>query len=189
VGLLCLALEIASWAAPAHKDKNLHIYFVDVEGGQATLFVTPAGQSLLIDTGWPGNDGRDADRIVAAARKAGLNKIDYVRYPFSPGPCRRSFPVGRAYSSTFIDHRENRENDAGTIRNWRAYPALLATGKYKHRARPGNSCPSKEYERLSSVPTGTDQNRCPARDRENRTARVLNHIRQTRRRTCTPWAS
>ncbi len=64
--------------ACSHNDKSLHIYFVDVEGGQATLFVTPAGQSLLIDTGWPGNDGRDADRIVAAARKAGISKIDYV---------------------------------------------------------------------------------------------------------------
>ena len=46
VGVLCLGLGVASWAAPAHKDKDLHIYFVDVEGGQATLFVTPAGQSL-----------------------------------------------------------------------------------------------------------------------------------------------
>ena len=53
------------------KDKALHIYFVDVEGGQATLFVTPAGQSLLIDTGWPGNEGRDADRIVAAREEGG----------------------------------------------------------------------------------------------------------------------
>lgn len=76
---LSLGLVIASWAAPAPQaDKSLHIYFVDVEGGQATLFVTPAGQSLLIDTGWPGNDGRDADRIVAAAKKAGIGKIDYV---------------------------------------------------------------------------------------------------------------
>jgi len=74
VALLCLSLGLASWAAPAQKDKNLHIYFVDVEGGQATLFVTPAGQSLLIDTGWPGNDGRDADRIIAAARKAASAK-------------------------------------------------------------------------------------------------------------------
>ena len=51
--------------------KTLRVYFVDVEGGQATLFVTPAGQSLLIDTGWDGNEGRDADRIVAAAKIGG----------------------------------------------------------------------------------------------------------------------
>jgi len=55
------------WAATAHQEQ-LQIFFVDVEGGQATLFITPTGQSLLIDTGWPGNNGRDADRILAAAK-------------------------------------------------------------------------------------------------------------------------
>src|SRR5580658_10141611 len=69
----------ATLAAPAPAaEKSLRVYFVDVEGGQATLFVTPEGQSLLIDTGWDGNNGRDADRIVAAAKSAGLTKIDYV---------------------------------------------------------------------------------------------------------------
>src|SRR5437868_5159057 len=75
IALVC-AIAALGVAAPGKKD--LQIYFVDVEGGQATLFVTPSGQSLLIDTGWPGNNGRDADRIVAAAKKAGLSKIDYV---------------------------------------------------------------------------------------------------------------
>jgi len=65
-------------AAAATDAKPLHVYFIDVEGGQATLFVTPAHESLLIDTGWPGNDGRDADRIVATAKRAGLSQIDYV---------------------------------------------------------------------------------------------------------------
>src|ERR1700682_6201081 len=68
----------ASAIPPGDAQKPLQVYFVDVEGGQATLFVTPAGQSLLIDTGWPGFDGRDADRIVAAAKNAGLKKIDFV---------------------------------------------------------------------------------------------------------------
>src|SRR6202158_4827379 len=78
-GLLSLFLPPVAPAVPAPESRRtLQIYFVDVEGGQATLFVTPEGQSLLIDTGWPGNDGRDADRIVAAARKAGLSKIDFV---------------------------------------------------------------------------------------------------------------
>ncbi len=57
---------------------DLHVWFVDVEGGQATLFVTPQGTSLLIDTGWEDHDGRDADRIAAAARAAGLHRIDFV---------------------------------------------------------------------------------------------------------------
>ena len=51
--LLVFGLVATAWAAPsADVKKSLRIYFVDVEGGQATLFVTPKGQSLLIDTGW-----------------------------------------------------------------------------------------------------------------------------------------
>src|SRR5207249_8753552 len=55
-GILSVLLASACWAAPApDTQKPLQVYFVDVEGGQATLFVTPEKQSLLIDTGWPGN--------------------------------------------------------------------------------------------------------------------------------------
>src|SRR5271167_1201809 len=70
--------SVASAVPPADAQKPLQIYFIDVEGGQATLFVTPAGQSLLIDTGWPGFEGRDADRIVTAVKHAGISKIDFV---------------------------------------------------------------------------------------------------------------
>lgn len=56
--------------------KGLDIYFIDVEGGAATLIVTPAGQSLLIDTGFPGE--RDAGRIAKVALEvAGLKQIDH----------------------------------------------------------------------------------------------------------------
>jgi len=57
---------------------ELEIYFIDVEGGQATLIVSPSGESMLVDAGWPGFDGRDANRIVATAKRAGLEKIDYL---------------------------------------------------------------------------------------------------------------
>src|SRR5262245_29591559 len=50
--------------------KSLRIYWIDVEGGAATLVVTPEGGSLLMDCGWPGT--RDADRIAATAKAAGL---------------------------------------------------------------------------------------------------------------------
>jgi competence protein ComEC len=76
--MLTLGSLANGWAAPKAPEKTLQVYFVDVEGGQATLFVTPEHQSLLIDTGWPGYDGRDADRIAAAAKAAGIGKIDYV---------------------------------------------------------------------------------------------------------------
>ena len=71
---IALLAGLPSWAAT----RDLRVYFIDVEGGQSTLFVTPTGQSLLIDTGWPDNDGRDADRILAATKSAGISKIDYV---------------------------------------------------------------------------------------------------------------
>jgi competence protein ComEC len=110
--------------------KALEIYFVDVEGGQATLFVTPEGQSLLIDTGWPGHAGRDADRTVAAARKAGLSKIDFVLLTHyhvdHAGGVPQLFakiPVG-----AFIDHGANREpGDRETEQSWEAYQKLVAS--------------------------------------------------------------
>ena len=64
-------------AGPASA-RNLEIFFIDVEGGQSTLIVTPAGQSLLIDAGYGGRDARDARRILAAAREAHIDHIDYL---------------------------------------------------------------------------------------------------------------
>jgi competence protein ComEC len=60
------------------QTRNLEIYWIDTEGGAATLIVTPSGQSLLADSGNPGSDDRDAKRIFAATQAAGLKKIDYL---------------------------------------------------------------------------------------------------------------
>jgi competence protein ComEC len=65
-------------AAQTSTAKALDIYVIDVEGGEATLFVSPSGQSMLVDAGWPGLNGRDADRIAGIARLAGLEQIDYL---------------------------------------------------------------------------------------------------------------
>jgi competence protein ComEC len=83
ISILALAVGQCAMAG------TLEIYFIDVEGGQSTLLVTPSGESLLIDTGWAGNGApgskpgdaalsRDANRIRAAARDAGIKQIDYV---------------------------------------------------------------------------------------------------------------
>ena len=145
--LILLAVAIAStslWAA-GPLQKPLRIYFVDVEGGQATLFITPAGQSLLIDTGWPGNDSRDAKRIAALAKGEHLAKIDYVLITHyhqdhvgGVPQLAAQIPIG-----TFIDHGENREtNNADTENGYEAYQKLLATGKYQHIvAKPGDKLP------------------------------------------------
>src|SRR5579864_9300456 len=128
-GLLGLVTEVHASAPPAAQ-KTLQIFFVDVEGGQATLFVTPAGQSLLIDTGWPGNEYRDADRIVAATKLAGLKKIDYVLITHFHVDHVGGVPqlVERIPVGTFIDHGPNRELDnADTARGYAAYEKLLET--------------------------------------------------------------
>jgi competence protein ComEC len=72
--LLFLAPALALIAGP----KTLDFYFIDVEGGQATLVVSPSGQSMLIDAGWRGSGGRDADRIAAAAKHAKIKEINYL---------------------------------------------------------------------------------------------------------------
>jgi beta-lactamase superfamily II metal-dependent hydrolase len=74
---LVLTLLLAAPLAHANeKTKTLDVTWIDSEGGGSTLIVTPAGESVLIDTGNPG--GRDSARIVAAAKAAGLSKIDYL---------------------------------------------------------------------------------------------------------------
>ena len=62
-------LLAAVFATPWLSARPLEIFFIDVEGGQSTLIVSPSGQSLLIDTGWRGFDGRDANRIVPRPRR------------------------------------------------------------------------------------------------------------------------
>src|SRR6059058_4614061 len=58
--------------------RNLAIYWIDAEGGAATLIVAPGGESLLVDTANRTPDDRDAKRILAAAKQAGITKIDYL---------------------------------------------------------------------------------------------------------------
>jgi len=65
------------WTSPPNAGR-LNIYYVDVEGGAATLIVAPSGESLLIDTGWPRPDARDAKRIRDAMRQAGITRIDHL---------------------------------------------------------------------------------------------------------------
>ena len=76
--LLLNAVLLLATARLLPAAKNLEIYFIDVEGGQATLMVPPGGESMLVDTGWGGFNRRDAERIAAAAKKAGVKRIDYL---------------------------------------------------------------------------------------------------------------
>ncbi len=77
---LAALVAAGSGCAFAQARTTLDVYVVDVEGGNATLFVAPSGQSLLIDTGnfGPQASVRDAERIMAAAKDAGLTQIDHL---------------------------------------------------------------------------------------------------------------
>src|SRR5882762_7297627 len=74
--MLGLALAVAVAQTKPAAGKTLDIYYIDVEGGQATLFVSPSGESLLVDTGFPGE--RDTGRILDTVKAAGLTQIDHL---------------------------------------------------------------------------------------------------------------
>ncbi len=77
--LLALGLFVASPLCANEQNGRLDFYFIDVEGGAATLIVTPAGESLLIDSGYPDNGGRDRDRILKVAKTiAKRSQLDHA---------------------------------------------------------------------------------------------------------------
>ena len=137
-------------AASPENGKGLEIYFVDVEGGQATLFVTPEGKSLLIDTGWPDNNGRDANRIMAAAKLAGIKQIDSLILTHYHIDHTGGFPQLAAAIPIrmVIDHGENREpKDPVTEGVYEEYQKVLAKEKLNRiMAKPGDTLPIEGLE-------------------------------------------
>ena len=128
---------------PAIADNKLRIYFVDVEGGAATLIVSPAGESLLADTGNPLPDDRDAKRIYAAAQQAGLKKIDYLVTTHFDGDHSGGVAalVKMIPIVNFYDHGDTTEAEKPRdVERWNAYKAAAAGGKRKS-VRPGDKIP------------------------------------------------
>ncbi len=141
--LLCLLIGIGAMpiAARAQASKLLNIYVVDVEGGNATLFVAPTGQSVLIDSGNGGPAGvRDAERILAAAKDAGVAQIDHLITTHWHGDHFGAMAdlAGRIPIKHFIDHGDNVQPQEGADEFLRSvYPTLYAKGT-RTVARPGD---------------------------------------------------
>jgi competence protein ComEC len=137
------ALPISPLAWP-QASNALSIYFVDVEGGQSTLFVSPSGQSMLVDTGFPGE--RDATRIAAAAKDAGVTKIDYLLITHYHGDHVGGVPelAKRLPIQTFIDHGPSAEQTLNVPQNYQAYASVRDQGGHQHiLATPGLRLPVK----------------------------------------------
>jgi beta-lactamase superfamily II metal-dependent hydrolase len=157
------ALLAAPAAATADTSRTLEIYFIDVEGGQSTLIVTPERHSVLIDTGWAGDGSgfrpgdpqaaRDANRIVAAARDAGISRIDYllithfhIDHDGSVAELSQLMPIG-----TFIDHSgpsaEADRASPGTKEAYEAYVKARSGGAHL-QPRPGERLPLSDVEAI-----------------------------------------
>jgi len=132
LGSAFLCLTAASAGAQSART-TLDIYVVDVEGGNATLFVNPAGESLLIDTGNANGAVRDAGRIFAAAKDAGLTQIDRLIITHWHGDhyggmaeLEKLIPIRE-----YMDHGPNQQPaEAADKFLAEVYPTLYAKGKH-----------------------------------------------------------
>jgi competence protein ComEC len=152
--LIAFALTLA--LAPFQAAKTLDIYFIDVEGGQSTLVVTPAGQAMLIDAGFPSTGSfssrpgdpavaRDPQRILAVAKLAGVSRIDYLLATHFHADHIGGVPELSQLIpiETFVDHggvTADADRVAGTIAIHQAY-AAVRTGKRHLEPRPGDRIP------------------------------------------------
>src|SRR5271170_673842 len=140
-----ILLGLCLWLAPVEgAPKPLQIYFIDVEGGQSTLIVDPQGESLLIDTGWDDFNGRDADRIMVAAKSAGIDHIDDVIITHYHTDHAGGVPqlASRIKIGTFFDHGPNTETSAATIASYNGYMKTAAEAK-RVTLKPGDEIPFK----------------------------------------------
>jgi len=147
--VLLLVLAVAALAAafpPAQNrtSKPLDIYVIDVEGGNATLFVSPSGESLLIDTGNAGPAAaRDAGRILAAMKDAGLQQIDHLIITHWHGDHFGGLAELASHTTIreFIDHGPNVQPAAAADEFLeKTYPFLYAKAKHTV-AKPGDKIP------------------------------------------------
>jgi beta-lactamase superfamily II metal-dependent hydrolase len=139
--LLMTLFFLSAWPSARQAEKTLDVYFIDVEGGHATLYVSPSGQSMLVDTGYAGFEGRDADRIVAAATRAGVKQIDYLVITHYHGDHVGGVAelAARLPIRNFVDHGPTSEQGERAA-PYRTYVQLRSKGTHLE-VKPGDQIP------------------------------------------------
>ena len=141
IALLCgLAGVAALVSAQTSAGRTLDIYYIDTEGGQSTLFVTPTGESLLVDTGNAG--ARDLDRIVAALAAAGVKQIDHMWTTHYHGDHVGAMEelAKRVPMKHFYDHGPMAANDRATPATFLPIYEALSKG-HRTTVKPGDKLP------------------------------------------------
>jgi beta-lactamase superfamily II metal-dependent hydrolase len=123
-------------------ERTLEIYVIDTEGGKSVLYVAPGGQSMLVDAGYTGFDGRDAKRILAAAKDADVRQIDYLvathyhqDHIGGISQIAALLPVRH-----FVDHGKNYETIKDVRALLQAYETQRDAGQYL-RVKAGDTIP------------------------------------------------
>lgn len=139
-GFVALALSAVVPVAQIRTAKTFDIYVIDVEGGNSQLHVSPSGESVLIDSGNGGAAAaRDADRIMAAVRDAGLEQIDHLITTHYHGDHVGGLAelATRVSIQEFIDHGTNVQPGPQIDPVMQQYATLYA--KARHRVvKPGD---------------------------------------------------
>lgn len=145
-------LTIASGLLRAQTPDTLEIYFIDTEGGQATLFVGPAGESLLVDSGNAGD--RDLGRIIDALGMAGVDRIDHMWTTHYHGDHMGSLLAlaDRIPIMHFYDHGEPHPNDRIVSQEFMAAYAELTEGR-RTIVRPADTVPMAGLD-ITTVASG-----------------------------------
>jgi beta-lactamase superfamily II metal-dependent hydrolase len=149
--ILALAVAVLPQVVRAQAGRaTLDIYVIDVEGGNSTLFITPAGQTVLIDTGNGGAAAvRDADRIMAAVKDAGVTQIDYLITTHWHGDHFGGMAefASRIPIKNFIDHGPNQQQPNAAAEDFlqNTYPGIYGKGKHIV-AKPGDKIPLKDVD-------------------------------------------
>ena len=145
-GALVFALSVLLSAPVLCGAQSLNLYFIDVEGGQATLVVTPSGQSMLVDTGWPTDTSRDAGRIAAAMKRAGVETLDYlvITHYHADHVGGMDQLASRVKFRTVITHGPTTEaNKTGETMMATFRSAMAASGAKEIVVKPGDAIPLK----------------------------------------------